>query len=396
VVDRRVLDATPGARFNGQDKRAGEHIPKLYVTKLTLPHSVSHFAVDYANPNDQIILHAGHNNGWDYTEWISAYDRSVPGKKHLRHDLDGMIVGTMDVGSLARYVFDGKTGTLLNSELVSEPGWWQANPANSPQPLTAANTWALSVYTHPDIYPINETAKQVKDIYWMSWGFSWELIPERIYETYKRESRFFNEYDYRGIPYQKMPNQDQPVTLLHLDTEAMKIKDWYTFPSGYFACSPQFVPSSDPNKAGYIVCIVFTDDKKNGNSPQDTFWIFHADGLRNKPIYRLSRSPQLDDMSQNKGGKLDFGLSLHTTWLSPEEMERMQCSDPFKRQENRRNSLEQDYQVLLSDIGRHQPEIKMLFEQWVWEHFIQQTSEEELRALLQSSVNPSANLSANL
>jgi hypothetical protein len=101
-------------------------------------------------------------------------------------------------------------------------------------------------------------------------------------------------------------------------------------------------------------------------------------------------------MSQNKGGKLDFGLSLHTTWLSPEEMERMQCSDPFKRQENRRNSLEQDYQVLLSDIGRHQPEIKMLFEQWVWEHFIQQTSEEELRALLQSSVNPSANLSANL
>ncbi|MCJ8281335.1 MAG: carotenoid oxygenase family protein, partial [Rivularia sp. ALOHA_DT_140] len=195
---------------------------QIEVKKVTIPFEVSHSTVDYKNPDNKIILHVGHNNGSDVTEWVREYDLPVHENK-LRPELAGMIVGTTDLGRLARYVIDVESGVVSDKRVISDPRF----------------TWSLSVYTHRELcnQSINETADTVKNIYWMSWGFSWETIPERIYKVYQN-GRF------RHIHHTQLPENYKPTQLLRLDTEKMEIVDSFEFPYGHFACTPQFIPSS--------------------------------------------------------------------------------------------------------------------------------------------------------
>ncbi len=318
---------------------------QIEVKKVTIPREVSHFTVDYSNPDNKIILHVGHNNGSDVTEWVRKYD--LPARENkLRPELVGMIVGTTDLGSLARYVIDAESGVVSDKRVISDPRF----------------TWSLSVNTHRELcnQSINETADTVKNIYWMSWGFSWETIPERIYSAYK-DSKF------RHTHHTQLPEDYKPTQLLRLDTEKMEIVDSFEFPYGHFACTPQFIPSSlpcpkdkDPSIHGYIVCVVLADNPDNPNQPQDEFWILHADDFNNKPVYRL-RSPQLD-----------LGLTIHSTWL--EEIDKEKYSESERRQK-REISVYEDYRELI----KKRPKIKELFEEYVYSNFIQQTSEAKLK-----------------
>lgn len=318
---------------------------QIKVKKVTIPFEVSHFTVDYANPDNKIILHVGHNNGSDVTEWIGEYDLPAHENK-LRPELLGMIVGTTDLGRLARYVIDAESGVVSDKRIISDPRF----------------TWSLSVDTHRELCNqcINETADTVKNIYWMSWGFSWETIPERIYRVYQN-ARF------RHIHHTQLPEDSKPTQLLRLDTEKMEIVDSFEFPYGHFACTPQFIPSSlpcpegkDPSIHGYIFCVVLADNPDNSNQPQDEFWILHADDFNNKPVYRL-RSPHLD-----------LGLTIHSTWL--ENINKEKYSENQRRQK-REISVYEDYRESI----KNRPKIKELFDDFVYSNFIQQTPEAKLR-----------------
>ena len=318
---------------------------KIKVQKVTIPLEVSHFTVDYSNPDNKIILHVGHNNGSDVTEWIGKYD--LPARENkLRPELVGMIVGTTDLGRLARYVIDAESGVVSDKRVISDPKF----------------TWSLSVYTHRELcnQSINETADTIKNIYWMSWGFSWEIIPERIY-------RYYQNGRFRHIHHTQLPQDYKPTQLLRLDTEKMEIVDSFEFPYGHFACTPQFIPSSlpcpedkHPSIHGYIVCVVLTDNPGNPNQPQDEFWILHADDFNNKPVYRL-RSPHLD-----------LGLTIHSTWL--EDINKEKYSENERRQK-REKSVYEDYEELV----KKRPKIKELFEEFVYSNFIEQTPEAKFR-----------------
>ena len=231
---------------------------QIEVKQVTIPLEVSHFTVDYSNPDNKIILYVGHNNGSDVTEWVRKYD--LPARENkLRPELIGMIVGTTDLGHLARYVIDVESGAVNNQRIISDPRF----------------TWSLSVYTHRELcnQSINETADTVKNIYWMSWGFSWETIPERIYKVYQNGK-------FRHIHHTQLPEDYKPTQLLRLDTEKMEIVDSFEFPYGHFACTPQFIPSSlpcpedkDPSIHGYIVCVVLADNPDNPNQQRKVFRI---------------------------------------------------------------------------------------------------------------------------
>ncbi|MGB6301188.1 MAG: carotenoid oxygenase family protein [Rivularia sp. (in: cyanobacteria)] len=325
---------------------------QIKVEKVTIPREVSHFAVDYCNPENKIILHIGHNNGSDVTEWIGKYDLSVYGNK-LRQELAGMIVGTTDLGCLSRYVIDAETGVVNDARVISDPRF----------------TWSLSVYTHRDLsnQSIDETTDEVKNIYWMSWGFSWENIPERIYSAYK-DSKF------RQLDYSELSKEGyKPTQLLRLDTEKMKIVDSFKFPYGHFACTPQFVPSSlpcpedkDPSIHGYIVCVVLADNPEDPEQPQDEFWILHADDFNNKPVYRLREA------SDNESPNIDIGLTIHSTWL--QEINKEKYSEE-ERRKKRKISVYEDYEELINE----RPKVKELFEESVYSHFIKQTPEAKFR-----------------
>lgn len=319
----------------------------IRVRKVTIPREVSHFTADYSNPDSKITLHIGHQNGTDVTEWISKYDQPVPGKEQFFGKnwepckrLAGMSTGAMDVSSFGRYIVDGETGALLESKVFSD----------------IEHTWWPSVYTHRDIcrdLP-DESATEIKNLYWMCWGFSWEIIPDRIYQAYK-------DREFRAIHYTELPEKGKPCKLLRLNTQTMKIADWFDFPPGHFACSPQFIPKpkstlcpdQDLSTHGYIVCVVLADAPAQAGTtdaiPRDEFWIFDANNLGNRQdqvvkeqaiVYKLSRSQALN-----------LGLTIHSSWLSTEDfVEKSQAyHDPDIRQRLRRDAFRRDYGAFVED-----------------------------------------------
>jgi Retinal pigment epithelial membrane protein len=352
------------------DKALINNEERVTAKKVCLPREVSHFVVDYQNPNDIITLHSAHSVGWDVTEWIDEYDQSVgdhstgADKKELRVDaLKGTLPGPVDLNLIARYEIDGQTGTVLKIEYVSDPG----------ENKTGRNTWSLSVNTHRNLERDQQTerAKSIKNIYWMSWGFSWEMIPDRIYLAYK-------DRDVRTLPIEALPpSEDKPMSLLRFDTEVVEIVDSFEFPIGCFARSPQFIPSSQPcpigqdeSVHGYISCAVMADDEI-GNA-NDEFWVFHADDFINKPFYRL-RDPSVV-----------LGLTIHSTWLSVEQFNKTYSTyPPEKRSDLRKQYLDRDY----SDLIQKRPVAKDMFDQVIYPHFIRQTSAKDFENFLMSLKN---------
>ncbi len=351
IINRQDLD-------KGNQGYSIEDLPDnrrtITAQKVTLPREISHFAADYSNPHNKITLYVGHVNGWDVTEWITRHDTSVPGKP-FREDLEGMMVGSTDLGSLGRYVVDGETGAIESSKTVQD----------------SQSTWALSLYTHRELNrdSLTETATEVKNIYWLSLGFTWELIPQRIYDTYKSDPR-------RVVPVEQLPEQNKPITLLRLDTQQMEIVDSYHFPSGTYVSSMQFIPSFlpcpediDESIHGFIVCTVMLDpDPSQSARATDEFWIFHADDLKNKPIYRLSAS--LDDEP------LNLAMTIHSTWLP--DIRQQQYSED-QRRKRREDSVKNDYLHL---IEKKRKEVQELFNDIVLPKFINQTSEEKFEEFL--------------
>ncbi|WP_171974839.1 carotenoid oxygenase family protein [Leptolyngbya sp. 'hensonii'] len=346
IIDRRKL---------GQGGSADE--PKaITVKKAVIPYELAHFAIDYDDTDDQITLHVGHTDGWDVTEWIRQGDRRWDDHSPMPRDLWGMQTSTTDLGSLGRYVIDAQTGNIVKSAILSDAD---------------RNTWSISVCSHHELCRDRPSVSEekVKTIYWMSWGFTRQLIPQRIYNAYDelRENRL--------VAFDDLPQADQPMSLLRVDTQAMEITDYFQFRLGCFARSPQFVPSAlppaagqDPTTHGYIVCVVLDDDIKDladpvtqEPKPNDEFWVFHADDFKNKPIYRLEHP------------EVTMEQTIHSTWIQS-----IQPSNAVDRQARRRQTLAEDYDDVLSGKWK----TKQLFQGQgtvnVYDLFVQQTPERDL------------------
>ena len=79
----------------------------------------------------------------------------------------------------------------------------------------------------------------------------------------------------------------------------MTIPDSFIFPQNHIALSPQFMPRSEGEESstnGYILCTVSTPE-------QNEIWIFDAANLKEGALCKLHHP------------ELNFGFSLHTTWL---------------------------------------------------------------------------------
>jgi len=159
----------------------------------------------------------------------------------------------------------------------------------------------------------------------------------------------------------------------------MTIADSFQFPSGYFASSPQFIPSAEQldggelSKHGFIVCTVLSDNANNEKEHCDEFWVFHADCFK-KPIYRFSAP------SHRKS--LNLALTLHTTWMKEirNDRQRQRYADVHFRRKLRRESVQQDYE---SRLQKAKPITRELFNEIVYGYFVEQISEVEAMKRLQ-------------
>jgi len=260
--------------------------------KVTIPREISHFLVDYCNDGSKITLHASHLCALHISQWLRKGDKSaINNSEPIPDDLLGMHPGPMDISLMGRYVIDVSQLESKNPEVISTILNWHKS-----------FTWAPGLYAYRDTVSSGKTPpEKLEKIYWTTLGLWEELMTQFMYNQYKK-------YPYRTIPIDEIIELAQegiPSCLYRLDAKSATIEDYYEFPRGHMAFSPQFIPrknGTDSPTDGYIICVVFTPIEAEETGSQ--IWIFDAANLNNgAPLCKLSHP------------KLNFGLSIHTAWL---------------------------------------------------------------------------------
>lgn len=259
---------------------------KVLGRKVVLAKEWEHIVADYDDAGGVVTIHGASSPATDFSECLKRGDKRRIDGKPVREDLLGMIPAPMDVGDCGRFrIRVGETTAALLPEetrLVSD----------------RRLTWHLAIMTWNA--PAVERAGRFEQIYFAAFGFSPELLPERIYDLYER-------YRYRNVPVRELPWEGVPPALFRLDTTTMAIADSYSMPPGHFLSSPQFVPRAGAadgggQTEGYVMCVV-TSDRAGGSSSGDELWIFDAANLAAGPVCVLG-SPELD-----------FAFTIHSHWM---------------------------------------------------------------------------------
>ncbi|HAZ49648.1 MAG TPA: lignostilbene-alpha,beta-dioxygenase [Cyanobacteria bacterium UBA11369] len=318
IVPRAALKA-------GQRPAISDKEVEVVAQKVVIPLEAAHFLVDYDNPQGNITLHVAHLCGMQVAEWLRKYDVSAS-KPHkpVPNYLHGMEHDETDIGRMGRYVINGDTGQLIESQVISD--------VNA--------TWAVDLYAYLDRLPTGLTPGQLENVYWSSFGLWRDLMTNYIVDLYE-------DYKYRLMPLSevlRLAQKGKPACLFRLHPKSMVIADRYEFPCGYMTLSPQFIPRGDGESStnGYIVCAVCFEDEKLG--PTNQIWIFDGNNLAKGPLCQLYDS------------KLKFGFTLHTAWLR----------QIGKRQASYKIPVQQDYQEL---VDQNNPEIRKLFKDEVYPYF---------------------------
>lgn len=271
--------------------------PTVKARKVVIPSEIAHYVVDY-DDTDGIVIHTVNSCATDAAETIRCFDKSVYDDGEINNrlqNLAGMLIDGMDTCSIACYVID--------------PNKLPAPNSVKSYLIDRHYTWGNPVYAYR-----NMTLKQpdkIEDIYWIFYGAWEELNPQFAFDLYKH-------YKYRKVPAKQakaINREGRPTTLCRVRIDRKKNQkqeleielttpDYYQFPPGYFANSPQFVPrqgGTGTSSDGYIFCVILFDGKDG--SPNTEIWIFDAAKLSDGPKYRLSNP------------KMCFGFTIHTTWL---------------------------------------------------------------------------------
>jgi hypothetical protein len=247
---------------------------------------------------DGIVIHTVHSCACDAAETIRCFDKSVYSdveiNNRLRH-LAGALVSGMDVDVIGCHVID--PAKLPSSDAVSS------------SLIERDFSWGNPVYAYREM-----TLKQpekIDDIYWIFFGAWEELLPQFVGDIYKN-------YKYRKVPLHEVKaihQEGRASTLcrVHVDRkknaqQGLEIElttpDYYEFPAGHFANSPQFVPRQGGDGSstdGYLICVVLSD--RNDGSNNSELWVFDAAHLKSGPQYRLCSE------------QINIGFTIHTTWL---------------------------------------------------------------------------------
>jgi carotenoid cleavage dioxygenase-like enzyme len=295
---------------------------EVVAQKVVIPLEAAHFLADYDNPEGKITLHIPHICASFVSEWIRTYDQSAYSPhEYVPSSLCGMQQDETDVSRLGRYKIDGETGTLLESKVIYDVSF----------------TWFIALYTYRDLLVPGKPVSKLDNIYWITLGLWKELLTKFMFNLYK-------DYPYRAVPLDKLlkiADQGVPACLFRQDTNTMEIVDRYNFPDGYMVSSPQFIPRSDGDNSstnGYIVCAVFAPERNE-------IWIFDAENLK-QPKCKL----------YDPKSSLNFGLSIHTTWLPKIGRRTASYCIPVR----------EDYDPIVKKKSR---EIQELFEQEVYPQF---------------------------
>ncbi len=291
----------------------------VMAKKVVVQRELTHLFPDYDDSGGQIVLHVGHTQGQDASEFLQPDDVRADTGQPVRSDLYGFLPSGTDLGALGRIVIDGESGELLEHDVLYDERLW-GGPA---------------LYTHlgPD------QPERVETAFWLSLGLHPELRVKRIQDAYL-------DHPYREVAIEDIPAEGVNPSIVRVRTETLTIEDSYTFPDGRLASSPQFVPreGSTGQSDGYLLCTMLSDDTDTVGSSGCEVWIFDATNLAQGPLTRLG----------NLG--LNVPFTLHAAWM-PEMSPRT-------------SSYKIDVRSDIEDlVDRHSTEIRTMFEYQVYPHF---------------------------
>ena len=305
---------------------------KVEARKLLIPYESAHFLVNYKNPKGKITIHFSHVCAWDAGETVSRFDYLKPSPVKPTPNLPplyGVLYGPTDISRLSYHIIDGEKAKVIKKDILMDTNL----------------TWGPAIWAYHYGPNYLTTPYILEDIYWICLGCWQELLLPHIIELYQ-------DYQYRQIALElmkKITKQGRKSNLLHLhidyledEPSCMSIVDSYEFPNGYYVLTPQFIPSrnSSGQTDGYVVCLVQYGDGKeetNGNE----VWIFDGKNLKDGPICQLWHP------------KLNFGFTVHSTWLQKAERRTADYNIPVK----------EDYEQV---VKQQSAEVQALFEKWVY------------------------------
>lgn len=265
VVDRAALRS--GARH-------------AVARRVVIPREVGHLMADHDDSPDRLVLHVPHAPSMDFAEWVMPYDHHPVTGDPVRSELvDVPSVLSYDLGVVARYEVDTRTGAVLDAHAFTDDRLWGSGGLTARNPRTPT--------------------RSVGTVFHANAGFPTDLAVQRQF-------RGFRSHPHRLVPEAEMPWDGVPSCLVRIDHDAGRIDDHFHYPGDRFGWTPTFVPRdgvATGGADGHVVCVVFGEPEP-GRSSGAELWIFDASDLAGGPVVRLGHP------------SLEMPMTLHSLWLS--------------------------------------------------------------------------------
>lgn len=347
-TDLESVDSSPGGN-------------KVKAKHFRLQPETAHFLTSYDNPIGKVVLHVGHIKGLDPAEFVNKIDEAVC---HYSATGNSGQPCPEDINQALQQ----RSGVLANSMAPNQLGTWTLDMETGQSEKAIIED--EDKFQMLAFFAFNEkTANQVTDVYW-NCGGAWPN-----HHTLNHLDLYKEQIDPQVLDQQinRIAKEGRPANLLRVSqTPALdglastppqlKVEDYYAFPPGYYASSPQFVPREDglPSSThGYIVCVVVATDylqTDHVSHPKlSELWIFDAAHLSQGPLYRLNHP------------ELNIGPTLHTAWLSKLE------SPPSRTDYD----VREDYKGVLDQVEpvELKQRIQDLFDQEVFPHVLHDSAD---------------------
>jgi carotenoid cleavage dioxygenase-like enzyme len=259
-----------------------EGVDQVVADYVELDFDTSDVVLDY-DDHDQIIR--------IYGQYLGATDKSEPSYDgealtfggEVATNLAGYPVSPVDAGGMVRACIKVEPDTAYElteaGKVLRDPVlcWDMNDPAQRSQ------------FQNPE---------RLKHLYWSATGFRTELLVKRMTDAYQ-------SYPGRIFPFNRLPELDQPSSLIHLDCESMTIADAYQFPIDAIMRSPQFMPrpGSVAQDDGYLLAWVVRRNPTSNRGTGKELWVFDAKALHQGPLCVLGSN------------HLDFATTNHALWV---------------------------------------------------------------------------------
>ena len=231
--------------------------------RVVLAREVGHLMADYDSSPDRLVLHVPHAPSMDFAEWVMPYDRHPHTGAPVRPALvDVPQVLAYDVGVVARYEIDARTGSVLDVHAFTDDRLWGAGGLTTRNPRTPVGT--------------------VGEVFHANAGFPTDLAVERAF-------RGFRNHPHRLVPAGEMPWEGVPSCLVRIDHDSGRIVDQFFYPGDRFGWTPTFVPrrgSATGAADGYVLCVVYGEPAGPLQGGVE-LWLFDASDLSAGPMARL-------------------------------------------------------------------------------------------------------------